>query len=358
MNEEGKVSSEWFGKTIINSDRRFNYDEVQEMIEGNDGDYKEEVLKLNSLAVKLREERFKKGSFNFKSQEVKFILDDDGKPIDTYIKENKESNRLIEDFMLLANKKVAEKIGKVFPKDKAKTFVYRIHDEPRPEKLETFMTFVGTLGYSLKATSRKNLSDSFNKLFKEIEGKGEENMIETIAIRTMAKAVYSTHNIGHYGLGFLFYSHFTSPIRRYPDLMAHRLLFNYMHGGKSADQDSYEEQCEHSSMMEKKAEEAERASIKYKQTEYLADKIGQEFPGLISGVSKWGIYVELDGSKCEGMVALRDMMDDFYYLDEDNYKVIGQKFGREYQLGAPVKIIVKNIDLSKKQMDFEFVEQE
>lgn len=357
MDNNGKVLSEWFGKTIINSNRRYNYGEIQEIIEGNNGDYMEEVLILNHLAVKLREERFKRGSINFKSSEVKFVLDKDGKPIDAFVKEQKDSNRLIEDFMLLANRKVAEKIGKVMGRSKPKTFVYRIHDKPSPEKLDTFIEFLRRLGYEIKTNSRKNLSNSFNQLFKDIEGKGEENMIEAIAIRTMAKAEYSTSNIGHYGLGFGFYSHFTSPIRRYPDLMAHRLLFSYMHHGASVNADEYEEKCEHSSVMERKAAEAERASIKYKQAEYLSDKIGQQFDGLISGVSKWGIYVELDGNKCEGMVSLNDMQDDYYFLDDENYKVIGRKFGREYRLGDPIKIIVKSIDLSKKQMDFELAEE-
>jgi ribonuclease R len=356
LDENATVLSEWFGKTIINSDRRFNYDEVQKMIEGGTGDFKEEIMVLHNLACKLREDRFGKGSIAFKSQEVKFILDENGKPIDTYLKVNKESNQLIEDFMLLANKKVAEKIGIHKGKEKPKTFVYRIHDKPSPEKLQNFIEFVSKLGYSLKTNSRKNLANSFNRLFKDIEGKGEENMIESIAIRTMAKAKYSTKNIGHYGLGFDHYSHFTSPIRRYPDLMAHRLLFAYMNGGPSVDAEAFEEKCIHSSIMERKAEEAERASVKYKQAEYLMDKIGQEFSGLISGVSKWGIYVELDGNKCEGMVSLKDMMDDFYYLDEENYKVIGRRYGREYQLGSPVRIKVKSIDLSRKQMNFQLVE--
>jgi len=356
LDDDARVIREWFGKAIINSDRRFNYEEVQQMIEGGDGDFKEEILILHQLATKLRQDRFGKGSIDFRSEEVKFRLDEKGKPLDTYIKENKESNWLIEDFMLLANRRVAEKVGLVRGKTKPKTFVYRIHDKPSTEKLQNFIEFLGKLGYSIRTNSRKTLAQSFNQLFKDIEGKGEENMIESIAIRTMAKAKYSTKNIGHYGLGFDFYSHFTSPIRRYPDLMAHRLLFEYLKGAPGVDEETYEEKCIHSSIMERKAEEAERASVKYKQAEYLADKIGQEFNGLISGVSKWGIFVELEGNKCEGMVSLKNMQDDFYYLDEENYRVVGSRNGKEYQLGNPVRIRVKSIDLSKKQMDFELVE--
>jgi ribonuclease R len=258
--------------------------------------------------------------------------------------------------MLLANKRVAEFIGKVDKrKQKPKTFVYRIHDKPDPEKLANFSQFLGKLGYKLNTDNRRGLASSYNKLFKQIEGKGEQNMIETIAIRTMAKAVYSTENIGHYGLGFPFYTHFTSPIRRYPDLMVHRLLDHYLHGGSSVSQPEYEKKCEQSSEMERKAVEAERESIKYKQAEYLMDKIGQEFDGLISGVSKWGIYVEIIGNKCEGMVRLKDMQDDYYYLDEDNYQVIGHRHGQQYKLGDPVRIRIKKIDLSRKEMDFELV---
>lgn len=355
MDNDGNIQKEWFGKTIIHSDRRFNYDEVQQIIETGKGDYAGEIAVLDNLAKKLREERFKKGSINFETQEVKFELDKEGKPLRIFIREMKDSNKLIEDFMLLANRKVAEWTGKKKGNTEPKTFVYRVHDSPTPEKLETFVQFVTKLGYRMKIASRKNLADSFNKLFEQIKGKGEENMIETIAVRTMAKAYYTTENIGHYGLAFPFYTHFTSPIRRYPDLMVHRLLFDYLQKGKSANREEYEQKCDHSSEMERKAESAERLSVKYKQAEYMLDKIGQEFDGLISGVSKWGIYVEIIGTKCEGMIRLKDLSDDFYYLDEENYQVTGTRHGQKFKLGDKVRIKVKKIDLPRKQMDFALV---
>jgi len=357
MNEEGIVKDEWFGRTVIKSDHRYSYEEAQEIIEGKEGPYKEKILKFNELATQLRNERFKKGSIRFHSVEVKFKLDEESNPIGVYIKEQKDAHRLIEDFMLLANRKVAEFIGKTKDKQKAKTFVYRVHDEPDPEKLNTFAQFVSKLGYHLKLHNRTDVVNSYNQLFKDIEGKGEKNMIETIAIRTMSKAYYSTQNIGHYGLSFPYYSHFTSPIRRYPDLMAHRLLDHYLHNGNSVSAVEYEEKCKHSSEMERNAIDAERASIKYMQAVFMLDKVGQEFDGLISGVSKWGVFVELLDSKVEGMIRMSDMQDDFYFLDEENYQVRGQRFGKEYKLGDAVRIKVKNISVQKKQLDFVFVQE-
>ena len=355
VNENVEIINEWFGKTIIHSNRRFNYDEVQEIIETRTGDYVENILILNKLASKLREERFRKGSFNFETQEVRFKLDDRGKPIEIYLREMKDSNKLIEDFMLLANRRVAEKVGKKKGNTESKTFVYRVHDSPVPAKLENFTQFISKLGYKINFANRKTLAESFNRLFEQIKGKGEQNMVETIAVRTMAKAYYTTTNIGHYGLSFPYYTHFTSPIRRYPDLMVHRLLQSYLSNGKSANKEDYENKCEHSSEMEKKAESAERMSVKYKQAEFMVEKVGQIFDGLISGVSKWGIFVEIERTKCEGMIRLKDMYDDFYYLDEENYQVIGSRKGEQYKLGDKVRIKVKKVDLPKKQMDFVLV---
>jgi ribonuclease R len=355
MDENAVIINEWFGKTIIHSNRRFNYDEVQEIIETGTGDYAENILLFNKLATKLREERFRKGSFNFETQEVRFKFDEQGKPIEIYLREMKDSNKLIEDFMLLANRRVAERVGKKKKNVDSKTFIYRVHDSPVPEKLEKFTQFITKLGYKINYMNRKSLAESFNHLFEQIKGKGEENMVETIAIRTMAKAFYSTTNIGHYGLSFPYYTHFTSPIRRYPDLMVHRLLEAYLSNGRSVNKEEYEHKCDYSSEMERKAESAERMSVKYKQAEFMVDKVGQIFDGLISGVSKWGIYVEIAGTKCEGMIRLRDMYDDFYYLDEENYQVIGSRKGEQYKLGAKVRIKVKKVDLPRKQMDFVLV---
>jgi ribonuclease R len=371
ITDDAEVIHEWFGRTIINSNKRFTYEEAQQVIETEEGEFRDEILTLNRLAKILRANRFRKGSIAFEKMEVKFHLDEAGNPTGVFFKIAKDSNQLIEDFMLLANRKVAEFVGKVKgaqesknknqetktkSQDSNRAFVYRVHDKPNPDKLANFAEFVGKFGYKLNIRNEKTVADSMNNLLKEVNEKKEAGMIEMLAIRTMAKAIYTTKNIGHYGLGFEFYTHFTSPIRRYPDVMVHRLLQHYLDGGKSPDIEKLEEQCKHSSDMEKLAADAERASIKYKQVQFLSDKIGQEFDGVISGVTEWGIFVEIVENHCEGMIRLRDLHDDNYFFDEDNYCLRGRKYGKVLTLGDTVRIEVKRADLVKKQLDFALVE--
>ena len=352
MNEKAQILDTWIGKTVINSNRRFTYEEAQEIIETGEGDYKEDVLCLDKLAKQLREKRFKMGAIDFDRFEVKFEIDEKGKPTRVFFKESKDSNKLIEEFMLLANKKVAEKIGKVTKGLKAKTFIYRTHDQPNPEKLNTFNQFIRKFGYGIKTNNASSISTSLNTLLHDVKGENIQNLVETLAIRSMAKAEYSTVNIGHYGLHFDHYSHFTSPIRRYPDMMVHRLLEKYFNGSKSVNADKYEEYCQHCSEMEQKAANAERASIKYKQVEFMQEHLGQEFEGTISGVTEWGFYVELDENKCEGMVSIRELEDDYYEFDEDNYCIVGRHHRKIYQLGDKISIKVAKANLVAKQLDF------
>jgi len=364
MSEDTKIHKQWFGRTVIHSDRRFAYEEAQQVIETGEGDYKEEILTLDRLAKQLRKDRFKKGSINFNTLEVKFKLDEKGEPLRVFLKEQKDANKLIEEFMLLANKKVAEFIGaraeetqvqRVGEMKTPKPFVYRIHDSPDPEKLQTFGEFIKKFGYRIDTTSPRGISDTLNRLMTDVHGKAEDALISQLAIRTMAKAVYSTENVGHYGLGFKFYSHFTSPIRRYPDVMVHRLLQYYLDGGKAVDATELEEKCKHSSEREKLATEAERASIKFMQVKFMQDKEGEVFGGVVSGVSEWGIFVELEDNKCEGMVRLRSMKDDFYIFNPDNYAVEGKRTGRLFRIGDEVTVKVLKADLSKKQLNFELL---
>jgi len=355
LDDNAKVHKEWFGRTVIYSDRRFTYEEAQSVIETKEGDMKEEILTLDTLAKKLRAKRFEGGSVDFDRVEVKIEVDPAGKPINVFFKESKDSNKLIEEFMLLANKMVAELIGKPGPRKKEKTFVYRIHDKPDPEKLDKFNHFIKRFGYGIMTNSPAAVSSSMNQLISNVSGKKEQNVIETLAIRTMAKAEYSTRNIGHYGLGFEYYTHFTSPIRRYPDMMVHRLLDRYLQEGTSVAANKYEEMCKHSSDMENRAANAERASIKYKQVEFMSDKIGQQYKGIISGVTEWGIYVEIEENKCEGMVPLHELTDDFYQFDEKNFCITGRRSHRRYQLGDEVVIEILRANLEKKQLDFKIV---
>ena len=358
MDDNGKIKKEWFGRTVIYSDRRFTYEEAQEIIETGEGELNEEIGIMDRIAKKLRKKRFRSGAVSFDRVEVKFNLDkeDNATPIGVYFKEAKDSNKLIEEYMLLANRRVAQFIGDKQKHKNPKTFVYRIHDKPKPDKFDQFANFLVQFGFHVDRGENANISKSLNEVLEAVKGKKEGNMIQTLAVRTMAKAEYSTHNIGHYGLAFEYYSHFTSPIRRYPDVMAHRLLQHYIDQGKSADENEYEEKCQHCSKMEKQAAEAERDSIKYKQVEFMSKHLGERFKAIISGVTDWGIYAEIEENLCEGMISMRDLTDDTYVLDADNYCMIGQRSGKKYQMGDEVLIEIKNADLSKKQLDFILVD--
>jgi ribonuclease R len=358
IDEEAKVHKSKIARTIIHSNRRFTYEEAQEIIEKGEGEFAEELSILNNLAITLRKKRLNEGAIAFDRIEVRFKLNADGLPETVVFKVQKEAHKLIEEFMLMANRTVAAFVGETKKEQKPKPFVYRIHDEPDPQKLADFSAFTKKFGYNYKFSSPGLVPKSMNELLQEIQGKREENLLETLAIRTMAKAEYSTDNIGHYGLGFKYYTHFTSPIRRYPDMMVHRLLTHYLSGGKPVNANQYEKLCEHSSTMERKAADAERQSTKYFQVLYLKDSIGEVFDGVISGVTEWGIYVEIADNKCEGMIRLRDIAGDYYFFDEKNYRIIGHNHNRIFQLGDPIKIRLKNVDLANKQIDFELLDMD
>ncbi len=383
LNEKAEVLKWHLAHTVIRSDRRFTYEEVQSTFERNreaspedlvqpgehpqplpegtplEGEYAEELVTLNRLAKRLRAKRFKNGAIGFDRAEVRFEIDETGHPVSTYIKVAKDANKLVEEFMLLANRSVAELIGRVPKGKKAKVLPYRIHDVPDPEKLEKLSAFIAKFGYKIRTEgSKTDISKSLNRLLEEAKGKKEESAIEIVALRAMMKARYSIHNIGHYGLMFQYYTHFTSPIRRYPDTMVHRLLTRYAEGGRSVNANKYEELCEHSSNMEQLASTAERASIKYKQVEFMADRLNQEFDGTVSGVTEFGLYVEVDENKCEGMVPLRSLLDDYYEFDERNYCLVGRRYRRRYSLGDKVRIRVERANMERRLLDFALITED
>lgn len=357
LDDNAKVLNSRIVRTVIRSDRRFAYEEAQEVIETGKGDLVEEITTLDRLAKQLRTQRFENGSVDFDREEVRFDIDEKGHPTGVYFKVSKDANKLIEEFMLLANRTVAAAIGKPEKRRKEKAFVYRVHDQPDATKLTDLANIARAFGYRLKTHgSAGEINRSLNKMLRDVKGKGEENFLSVLAIRSMAKAIYTTENIGHYGLGFDYYTHFTSPIRRYPDMMVHRLLERYLAGGRSVNVEKLEDQCKHSSAMEQLAANAERSSIKYKQVEYMADHLGEEYEGMISGVTEWGLYVELDDNKCEGLVPMRELADDFYDFDEKNYCLRGRRRGIVFRLGDKVRIRVARADLDKRQLDFVIVD--
>ena len=355
INDKKEIVSHWIGRTIIHSDRRFKYEQVQTIIENKEGEKAEYILPLWDIAQHFRTERIRKGAMNFETPEYIFDLDENKKPIGMHIKVSKEANWLVEEWMLLANRTVAEEIGRIKNRNEKKTFVYRVHDEPNSDKVDLFKKFASKLGYIINNDNRNTLAQSYNSVLNEVKGSSFETMFASIALRTMSKAIYSCNNIGHYGLAFRYYTHFTSPIRRYPDIMVHRLLSLYLNNGASVSKDEYEEYCEHCSDMEKKAAEAERESVKFKQAEFLLDKVGEEFDGAISSVSKWGLHVLTDKDKCEGLVRIGSLKDDFYMFDEENYQIIGRDHENVYRLGDKVRVQLIKVNLDKRQIDFKLI---
>lgn len=357
INDQAQIKKQWFGRTIIHSDKRFTYEQAQELLEGKEGEFGEELIVLNDIAKVLRKQRFRNGAINFETVEVKFKLDENGKPLGVIPKERKDAHKLIEEFMLLANKKVAEFIFNLSPKAKnPATFVYRTHDSPDPEKLQAFSVFARRFGYQLKV-EEGTISSSLNKLIDNIEGKPEQNVLENLAIRSMAKAKYTTEPNPHFGLAFPHYTHFTSPIRRYPDVMVHRLLNLYLQKGKSPDSEIYEDKCEHSSEREKRAADAERTSVKYKQVEFMQSRLGEEFNGIVTGVTEWGLFVEIVETKCEGMVRVSDITDDFYQFDEANFRIVGLRNKKMITLGDGIQVRVIGTDVDRRTIDLEIVDE-